>query len=47
MALCLLAEVSMGVLSLDSSMPCGTDSSGNPAFCPVRDINLRNIHMHM
>ena len=39
MALRLLAEDSKGgVLLLDSSIPCGTDSSGNPAFCPVRDI---------
>ena len=39
MALRLLAEDSKGgVLSLDSSIPCGTDSSGKPAFRPVRDI---------
>ena len=37
MALRLLAEDSKGgVLLLDSSIPSGTDSSGNPAFRPVR-----------
>ena len=39
MALQLLAEDSKGgVLSLDSSIPLGTDSSGNQSFCSVRDI---------
>ena len=39
MALHLFAKDSKGgILSLDSSIPSGIDSSGNPAFCPVRDI---------
>ena len=39
MALRLLAEdFKGGVLLLDASIPCGTDSSSNPAFRPVKDI---------
>ena len=46
MALQLLAEDSKGgVLSLDSSIPLGTDSSGNQLFCSVRDILLEK-HPH-
>ena len=46
MALRLLTEDSKGgVLLLDSSIPSGTDSSGNLAFCPVRDI-LFEKHPH-
>lgn len=41
MALQLLAEDSTaGVLSLDSSIPLGIDSSDNQLFCSVRDILL-------